>query len=131
MKTLPALLLASLSLAACASLAPPSAEEMATLPVVTYGQPAPAGQAFILHYPAGTSLPVTAAVSGSLLAREARTDLQVSLKRDIYTYQTWASFDGKTWAPGHDLVSGRIAMALPGESDGRSPGSLTAEFNLK
>lgn len=131
MKHLPAIALACSALSACAGLQPPPSEEIAALPVVAYGQPAPAGKPFVLHYPAGTPLPVKTAVTGSLLEREGRADLQVSLKRDVYVYQHWASFDGKTWQRGNELVAGKIAMTLPGESDGRAPGSLSAEFNLK
>lgn len=58
-------------------------------------------------------------------------DLQVKLKRDVYVYKHWASFDGKQWQPGHDIISGKLAMTLPGEGDGRSPGSLSAQFDLK
>lgn len=131
MKTLSALLLAGLGLNACAGISPPSASEMAALPVLTYGQPAPAGQDFVLHYPAGTPLPVQATVTGSLLAREDKADLQVSLKRDVYVYKGWVSFDGKNWQRSQELVTGKITATIPGEADGRNPGTLAAEFNLK
>lgn len=129
MKSLPAIVLAASVLTACASV--PSSEQMAALPVVTYGQAAPAGQPFVLHYPAGTALPVRTAVGGSLLAQEGSAELQVKLKRDIYVYKNLASFDGKHWQSGRDIVGGKIVMTLPGESDGRSPGNLSAQFDLK
>lgn len=129
MKTLPSYLLAALALNACASLRTP--DDVAALPVVTYGQPAPAGQPFVLYYPAGTPLPVRTAVTGSLLAQEAGAELLVKLKRDMYVYKDLASFDGKRWQPGHELVTGNIVMTLPGETDGQSPGSLAARFDLK
>lgn len=129
MKSLPAILLAAAALAACASV--PSTDEIAALPVVTYGQAAPAGQPFVLRYPAGVALPVHTGVGGSLLAQEGSADFQVKLKRDIYVYKNLASFDGKHWQPGHDIVGGSIVMTLPGEADGRSAGSLTAQFDLK
>ncbi|HZX30544.1 MAG TPA: hypothetical protein VFF03_04275 [Rhodocyclaceae bacterium] len=130
MKTIASLATASLILTACAGI-PPSETDMASVPVVRYGQQAPAGQSFILHYPAGTQLPVNTAITGTLLEKEGKADLQVSLKRDIYVYKHWASFDGKNWKAGNELVSGKIAMSLPGEADGKSPGNLSAEFNLK
>ena len=46
--TLPTLLLS-----ACAGLGGASPAEIARLPVVIYGQPAPADTEFVLHYPAG------------------------------------------------------------------------------
>lgn len=133
MKKIPsAAFVALLSLTACASLPPPSQETMGAMPVVTYGQLAPAGtKEFILHYPAGTRLPVEASVTGSLLEREDRATLTVALKRDVYVYKHWASLDGKTWQRGSDVASGRFAVVLPGEADGRSPGRLSAEFNQK
>lgn len=130
MKPSVALLCASLTLEACASL-PPGSAELAALPVVRFGQPAPADQPFILHYPAGTSLPVIASVRGNLLERPDQATLSVTLKTDLYTYKTWASRDGKIWQRGADLVSGHLAMTLPGELDGRNPGTLGAEFNLR
>ena len=95
------------------------------------GQTAPAGQPFVLHYPAGAPLPVETSVSGTLLEKTDKSELQVSLKRDVYVYKHWASFDGKDWQRGDRLVGGRIGLTLPGESDGRAPGTLSAEFNLK
>jgi hypothetical protein len=128
MKTLALAGISALALGACASLPPPPA---ADLPVVRYGDTAPAGKEFILHYPAGAKLPVAVAVSGSLLDTSAKETLSVSLKRDVYMKGPWVSFDGKTWIPGHDAVTGKIDFALPGVDDGRSPGRLGAEFNLK
>lgn len=131
MKSLPFLVLACSALTACAGLQAPPQSEIAAAPVVSYGQAAPTGRDFVMHYPAGALLPVRTSVTGSLLEREGRAELQVSLKRDIYVYKHWASFDGKTWRRGDELVGGKIAMTLPGEGDGRVPGTLTAEFNLK
>ena len=122
--------LAAFALTACAGL-PPSSQEIAALPVVKFGQPAPTGQAFVLYYPAGTPLPVTASVSGSLLERQDQAQLSVTLKRDVYSHKSWVSFDGKTWQRSSEVISGHFLVTLPGESDGRSPGTLSAEFNLK
>lgn len=114
----------------CASLNPPDADKMAHIPTIRFGETAPTGQEFILHYPAGSPLPVTSSVRGSLLDRPEQATLHVRLKRDVFLYRQWFSFDGKSWMPGHDAVSGKIAMKLPGETDGKSPGELSAEFNL-
>lgn len=131
----PSMLLAVLGLSACASLTGPSAESIGRLPVLRYGETAPAGQEFVLLYPAGTPLPVHAKVVGSLLEKTGQADFSVVLKRDVYLYRDQASFDGKTWQPGHRLVGGRFWFSLPGERDGqrdgRSPGELGAEFNQK
>lgn len=127
--------ISALALSACASLSGPSAEEISRLPVVRYGQPAPAGQNFVLHYPAGAELPINAKVAGNLFEKTDQATLIVKLKQDVFMYRDQASFDGKTWSTGHHLVSGKFWLALPGDKDGQrdaqSPGELAAEFNLK
>lgn len=123
--------LATLTLAGCASFGAPSADELDRLPVVRFGDPAPAGQPFILLYPAGAPLPVEARIHGSLLEGEARSTLTVRTRQDLYTYKHWASLNGKNWKAGHDVVGGNFEIRVPGEQDGRNPGSMRAEFNLK
>jgi hypothetical protein len=123
-------ILGACALTACAGL-PPAGDEMARLPVVRYGDTPPASQPFILLYPAGAPLPVETRIHGSLLQEEARGLLTVRTKQDIYTYKHWASLDGKTWKPGHDVIGGHFEITVPGERDGHNPGSMRAEFNLK
>jgi len=124
-------LAASLLLGGCAGLFPPGADEMAKLPVVRYGQPAPAGGEYVLHYPAGAPLPVVASVDGTLLEKAGRASFDVAVKRDVYVYRNWVSFDGKRWASGDDLVTGDFRVTLPGEADGKAPGALAARFDLR
>jgi hypothetical protein len=135
MKTPTLLTLPALLLSACASLGSPSPEEIARLPVVRYGQPAPADGNFVLLYPAGVDLPVVAKVDGSLFARTDRTTLKVQIKQDVYTYRDLVSFDGKTWSHGPSKIGGKFSFTLPGEQDGKrdgqSPGEMAAEFNLR
>lgn len=123
--------LAALALAGCASFGAPTADELDRLPIVRFGDAAPAGQPFILFYPAGAPLPVEARVHGSLLESEARSTLTVRTRQDLYTYKHWASLDGKNWKASHDVVGGNFEIRVPGEQDGRNPGSMRAEFNLK
>ena len=123
-------ILGTCALTACAGL-PPGGDEMARLPVVRFGDSAPTGQSFILLYPAGAPLPVETRIHGSLLQEEARGVLTVRTKQDLYTYKHWASLDGKTWKAGNQLLGGHFEIAVPGEKDGRNPGSMRAEFNLK
>src|SRR4051794_17268792 len=111
---------AALGLGACAGI-PPTSEEMAKIPVVRYGSPAPADGKFVLFYPAGAPLPVVASVGGSLLEQPAQAALDVSLKRDVYLYRYWVSFDGKIWRDGDGVVDGNFTMTLPGEADGKTP----------
>lgn len=118
------------ALTACALL-PPSSESMSRLPVVRYGQTAPADGQFILHYPAGAPLPVETRLHGSLLEQEARGELTVRIKRDVYVYKNWASLDGKHWQASNQLIGGHFEIRVPGDKDARNPGMMRAEFNLK
>jgi len=133
----PPILLAfsAFALSACAGLTSPSADEIARLPVVRYGQVAPADGNFVLLYPAGANLPVNAKVVGTLFEKEDEATLTVRLKQDIYMYRDQISFDGKNWSNGQGKVGGKIWLALPGDKQGKrdaqSPGELGAEFNLK
>jgi len=135
MKTPLGIAIIALSLSACASLTSPSPEEISRLPVVRYGQPAPADGNFVLLYPAGVDLPVIAKIDGSLFSKADQAKLNVQIKQDIYRYHNLVSFDGKAWSNGHDKVGGKLSLALPGDKlgqrDGQSPGELAAEFNLR
>lgn len=129
--TLPVLLLT-----ACAGLGGPNQAAIARLPVVAFGQPAPANTDFVLHYPAGSDLPIVAKVVGNMLARNDQATLTVRLKQDVFLYRDQISFDGKNWRHGQDVVGGKFVMGLPGIRDGRTfdaqtPGELSAEFNLR
>jgi hypothetical protein len=125
------LTVAALSLSACASLIPPSAEEAAALPTVRFGQTAPAGKDYVLLYPAGVPLPMDVSITGNLFEKNEQTTLNPRLKRDFYLYKTWGSYDGKTWQRANHLVGGKIELHLPGEDDGHKPGTLSVEFHEK
>lgn len=118
-------------LTGCASLTKPSQETFAKLPVVKFGETALAGKKFIIHYPAGTPLPVVASVKGSLFVQPVQETIQVSLRNDIYLFEKWVSLDGKTWQPRSDVVTGSFEMTIPGLENGKNPGKLSAEFNEK
>jgi hypothetical protein len=123
--------MAALSLSGCAGLVLPSADTMAKLPVVRFGEQAPAHQEYVLLLPANTPLPIDASVEGSLLAQGAKTQMTVTLKKNLYIYKRWVSFDDKAWTPGQDVVDGKFRITIPGEKTGANPGVMQAEFNLK
>ncbi len=128
----PALIIAAcLTLPGCASLFPPTAQDLAKIPVVRFGENAPASGEFVMFYPKGAALPVTAAVAGNLLSENVSVTLQPSVNRDIYQYQQWVSFDGKTWIAGRDALETAFRIEMPGLKDGKNPGGMSAEFNLK
>lgn len=123
--------LCSIFIAGCAGMTAPSAQDMSQIPVVHFGDSAPVDKPFVIHYPAGASLPVDASVNGDLLDKSDAATLHVTLKRDVYVYKQWVSLDGKNWQRGNELVTGKFEMRIPGTQDGKDPGVLHAEFNLK
>ena len=127
-----ALLAATATLAGCAGLMPPpGADEMAKIPVVRYGEAPSAGGDYVLLYPAGAPLPVVASVSGSLLSKPGLARMEVATNRDVYLYKNWLSFDGKNWMSATRAVGGEFAITLPGETDSKAPGTMSARFDLK
>lgn len=120
-----------LILTGCASLTPPTAQSLSKIPVIKFGEHAPEKQPFVLWYPAGINIPMNTSVTGSLLEKTDAYTLNVKLKQDVYVYQHWASFDGKTWHQANTMIDSKLLFNLPGEKDGTSPGNLSTEFNLK
>ncbi|MBI5918634.1 MAG: hypothetical protein HY849_04585 [Nitrosomonadales bacterium] len=119
----------TLSLCACAGL-PPSANDLSHAPQIEFGQALPAGNHYILHYPAGTPLPVSASVDGSLFSLADQTDLHVTLKRDLYVFGQFVSFDGKDWRPSRDVIETKLELRIPQE-DGKKAGRLHIQLDLK
>ncbi len=119
--------LAGLFLVGCASWMAPSTQ----VPVVRFGEPAPAGKDFVLLYPAGTPLPVNAYLGGTLMSQPDKATLHVTLKRDVYVYNHLVSFDGKKWVYSHHALDDKFEFKLPGTETGSNPGAMGVEFNLK
>lgn len=125
------LALIALALAGCSGMMPPSANDMAQIPTVRFGDEAPAGKEFAILYPAGIPLPATASIKGSLLEKSDEATLHVTLKRDVYIFRNWVSFDGKNWQRSDKLVGGKFEIEIPGTRTGKNPGKLSAEFDQK
>lgn len=127
MRTLPLLL--ALSLAGCTSMFPPSAEKLASLPVVEFPNQPPAGD-FIFKLPAGKPIPTRVAIEGNLLTASAEQALTTSLARDLYIHKRWVSEDGKTWKPLRDALSVDLALSLPSDEHPK-PGEIVLRVNRK
>lgn len=123
--------IAALSLFGCASWMAPSEREMTQVPTVHFGEAAPTGKKFVVLYPAGTLLPMVASVGGTLMGQADKATLHVTLKRDVYVYGHWVSFDGKKWEYVRHAIDGKFDFKLPGMENGSNPGALGVEFNLK
>ena len=90
---------ATIGIIGCATMRLPDASLINSLPIIELGQESPDSNQYVLLLRAGVNIPVTVAISGSLLSKEGKTNTTVQLKRDLYLYQEWSSLDGKTWRP--------------------------------
>ncbi len=92
------------SLAACTAPGPAPDATIATLPVVQVGATPSSDGDYVVFFPAGFSFPVELDASGTLFAAETRVETRATLARDLYVYRYWASHDGATWKPSHELL---------------------------
>jgi len=112
-KILKALIVAALLLVGgCVSL--PASETLRDLPVVRFGDPVPAGRDYILFFPPDTPISLTTSVKGTIFAKEAEQRLSVTLRRGIYAYKNWLSYDRVTWRAGQEAIKGDVQVKLPG-----------------
>lgn len=135
MKALLSLAVVALLSTGCASLIPPSDSELARLPVIDYGKPAPADGRFVLRYPAGAELPVMVKIDGSLLAQGANTELVARVKQDVWVHGDLVSLDGSHWSRGPSVIGGRFLINPPGFGprglDSQAKGEMSATFDLR
>jgi hypothetical protein len=104
MKRTVVLLVALALLAGCASMRAAPVAEIARLPVVRVGEAPPAGEEYVVFYPAGHRFPARLEVKGTLFESGRQIETQVALARDLYLYKYWASHDGKEWRNSHELL---------------------------
>lgn len=121
------IIVASAILTACAGL-PPSTAEIAKVPQVQFGQPLPADDNFVLHFPAGTPLPVSTVVDGNLFERDGQATFNITLKHDVYVYRQFASFDGQNWQPTRKLIETHLELQIP-QKDGSNAGMLHVKMD--
>ena len=112
MRTLALLSVCASLFAGCASVQP-SAEELSKLPVVQFGEPVPAGSEYILFFPADKPIPTNVSIKGNIFATEAEQRLDVTLRRGIYAYKNWISYDRTTWHDGREAIKTNIQVVLP------------------
>lgn len=106
------------SLAACSGMpyqfaSLPTASELAALPVIQLGQPKPAQGDYIVYLPASQPVTAVAKVQGTLFAQTDSKTLSVQLKRDIYLYKNWISYDKREWLKVADAVKADLRVQLP------------------
>ncbi len=113
----------------CGAIAPPAALVDGTMKVVQIGSDKPDTDEYVLHIPAGVKFPLRLFVHGSLLEEELELTKNISIKRDIYLYRQWTSFDGRKWLKPEEtdnLIEFRTNVNLDAEG-----GKITVFANEK
>ncbi len=101
-----------LTLIGCASLPSPAENPFDHARTITIGSGSPPEEAHILYIPAHQPIPVTLNISGNLMEHSTTVQDTVSIKRDIWVYQNWISYDGKTWQSLDKLPRPNIDMSM-------------------
>ena len=123
--------LASLfALSGCATMLAPSRESLSSLPVVKFGDAVPADMEFILYFPAGKLVPTHVSIKGSLFAQEAEQTLNVTLRKDVYTYKNWVSFDRTNWLKGDEAIASNLEIKIPSYEHPK-PGVIKIQMDTK
>lgn len=120
--------LCGLSLIGCSM--SPSKPEFDQLTVVTFGDPLPKDQDYILYFPANAPITTNVSIDGNLLQQPAKDELTVKLNKDIYTYKNWVSFDKQNWVISHDVINVRAVVKIPGTQH-PEPGVIHVSINEK
>lgn len=103
-------------LSGCAALTPPpTAEKIASLPVVELGKQPPQGAdgEFVFKIPGGKPIPTRVAIDGSALSSGAQQVLHATVPKDLYVYKTWVSEDGRNWKRANEVFDVKAKIALP------------------
>ncbi len=124
----PRFVLLLLLAAGCASL--PSTEELGKLPVVQFGETVPADKDYILFFPADKPIPVDVAIKGTIFAKDAEQRLDVTLRRGIYVYKDWISYDRVTWRNGRAAIKTGAQIKIPGYKH-PEPGLMKIQMDEK
>ena len=123
-------LAALFTLGGCATMLAPSRESLGSLPVVKFGDAVPADKEFILYFPAGKPIPTHVSIKGTLFAQEADQTLNVTLRKDVYTYKHWISFDRTNWLKGDDAIASNLEIKIP-SYDHPQPGIIKIQMDIK
>jgi hypothetical protein len=123
-------LMTAAGLAGCAGFGSLKSEEVRDLPLVKFGDAVPANQDFILYFPAGQPIPTVVQIQGNLFDRSAEETVSVTLRKDIYAYKDWVSFDRQHWIKGNEALGLKVNIQVPSYRH-PGPGSIKVEFNEK
>jgi len=104
-------IMGAIALTGCAM--QPNKEKIQQLPVIQLGDTIPNKGEYILYFPAGKDITTTANIVGNIFQKEASQTIKVKLKRDIYNYKEWLSYDKKKWLSVKDALNIHIEVKLP------------------
>ncbi len=99
---------------ACTSMSMPTANTIAGLPTVKFGNAAPLNGEYVLYFPAGSPIDTQVTFGGNLFIKDDTKKLSVIPKQDIYVYKDWLSFDKKSWFNDKEKLKLNLKLALPG-----------------
>lgn len=128
--SIPVTIAVALGLSGCGAWHKPSRSAFDKLPIVEFGRNVPAGGEFILFFPAGKPIPVKTSIKGTALAQTEEKTLEVALKKDVYAYKEWASFDRKTWKDAHEILDVNLDIEIP-SPEHPHPGSIQLQVDWK
>ena len=117
-------------LAGCAHWGAPPEEALRELPVIPFGQAVPANGEYVLHFPAGAPIKSSAFVRGNAFVQNAEAPLTVALRRDLYTYKDWISFDRRQWLRRDKAIDFKVEFNIPSQQHPRD-GEIGVTMNLK
>lgn len=96
----------------CASMFVPDRDLLDKLPIVKIGSEKPAGHEYILHIPAGATIPVHFTIKGGLISAPVDQKSVTKINQELYIYKYWASLDGKNWQPTRDVINMPISIGV-------------------
>ncbi len=99
-------------LSGCASMIAPTEDLIREKTVIEIGGNEPDSKEYIIHIPAGKEFPVTLDVDGSLLRKKGKTVTFISLDKELYLFNYWASYDGKHWSRLNELFGFTISVGV-------------------
>lgn len=125
----------AVSLSACSGLqrttgSLPDANVFEALPIIKLGQEKPVQGDYIVHLSASEIITATTTIEGTLFDKTDSKVLQAKLKKDLYMYKNWVSYDKKNWVKDNDAISGNFRVTLP-SWDHPKAGEVLIELNTK
>lgn len=118
----------SLLAGGCATVPVSWQEQLKTYPLVELGEEPPADGNYVVHLPEGKPVPTKIYLEGDLFRQDTVQEVNATLKRDIYFYKDWMSFDMKNWRKKRQTLDIDFEVEIPGYKNPQ-PGYLKIQVN--